>query len=163
MRLVTFRFAGEERLGVLQSGSSGEMVVDLQRSEPRLPANMLDFLRAGAPARTLAEAVLSGAHAENAVMPAAAASSGVASAAPRLPLSQVSLCAPVPVPGKILCIGRNYADHAAEGNAPIPTSPVVFAKYSNVVIGPGQAIVLPKISQQVDYEGELAVVIGRLT
>jgi acylpyruvate hydrolase len=163
MRLVTFQFAGHERLGALQSGPSGEMVVDLQRSEPRLPANMLDFLRAGAEARALAEAVLSAAPAADAATFTTAASAHVTSAAARLPLSQVTLSAPVPVPGKILCIGRNYADHAAEGNAPVPTSPVVFAKYSNVVIGPGEAIVLPRISQQVDYEGELAVVIGRRT
>jgi acylpyruvate hydrolase len=154
MRLVTFRFEGEDRLGALQSGPDGETVVDLQRSEPRLPAGMLDFLRAGAQGRALAEAVLRS---------APTAASALAAPAARLPLSKVVLRAPVPVPGKILCIGRNYADHAAEGNAPVPTSPVVFAKYSNVVIGPGEAIVLPRISQQVDYEGELAVVIGRRT
>ncbi len=147
MRLVTYRFAGQDRLGALQSGSDGETVIDLQRCEPRLPASMIEFLRAGAAAHALAEEALRS--------PAA-----TGSAPARLPLEQVRLRAPIPAPGKILCIGRNYADHAAEGDAPRPTLPIVFAKYSNVVIGPGEAIVLPRVSRQVDYEGELGVVIG---
>ena len=69
--------------------------------------------------------------------------------------------APVPRPGKILCIGLNYRDHAAESNMPIPERPVVFSKFSTCVIGPGEPVVLPSTSQQVDYEAELAVVIGR--
>jgi 2-keto-4-pentenoate hydratase/2-oxohepta-3-ene-1,7-dioic acid hydratase in catechol pathway len=69
--------------------------------------------------------------------------------------------APVPRPGKILCIGLNYRDHAAESNMPIPEKPVVFSKFSTCVIAPGEPIVLPSSSKQVDYEAELAVVIGR--
>ena len=69
--------------------------------------------------------------------------------------------APVPRPGKIICIGLNYRDHAAESNMPIPEKPVVFSKFSTSVIAPGEPVVLPSTSQQVDYEAELAVVIGR--
>ena len=69
--------------------------------------------------------------------------------------------APVPRPGKILCIGLNYRDHAAESNMKIPEKPVVFSKFSTCVIAPGEPVVLPSASQQVDYEAELAVVIGR--
>lgn len=69
--------------------------------------------------------------------------------------------APVPRPGKILCIGLNYRDHAAESNMPIPEKPVVFSKFPTCVIAPGEPVVLPSTSQQVDYEAELAVVIGR--
>jgi 2-keto-4-pentenoate hydratase/2-oxohepta-3-ene-1,7-dioic acid hydratase in catechol pathway len=69
--------------------------------------------------------------------------------------------APVPRPGKIICIGLNYRDHAAESNMPIPEQPVMFSKFSNCVIAPGEPVVLPTTSQQVDYEAELAVVIGR--
>ncbi len=69
--------------------------------------------------------------------------------------------APVPRPGKIICIGLNYRDHAAESNMPIPEKPVVFSKFSTSVISPGEPVVLPSASQQVDYEAELAVVIGR--
>ncbi len=64
-------------------------------------------------------------------------------------------------PRNVICIGLNYRDHAAEGGAPIPEKPVVFAKLNGCVIGPNAPIVLPPDTQQVDYEAELAVVIGR--
>ena len=69
--------------------------------------------------------------------------------------------APVPRPGKLICIGLNYRDHAAESKMAIPKRPVVFSKFSTAVIAPGEPIVLPAPSEQVDYEAELAVVIGR--
>jgi 2-keto-4-pentenoate hydratase/2-oxohepta-3-ene-1,7-dioic acid hydratase in catechol pathway len=69
--------------------------------------------------------------------------------------------APVPRPGKIICIGLNYRDHAKESNMPLPEKPVVFSKFSSAVIAPGEPVVIPATSQQVDYEAELAVVIGR--
>ena len=69
--------------------------------------------------------------------------------------------APVPRPGKIICVGLNYRDHAAESNMPIPERPVLFSKFSTCVIGPGEPVVIPTTSAQVDYEAELAVVIGR--
>ena len=67
----------------------------------------------------------------------------------------------VPSSGKIICIGLNYRDHAAESKMQIPEKPVVFSKFSTAVIAPGEPVVLPSTSQQVDYEAELAVVIGR--
>ena len=69
--------------------------------------------------------------------------------------------APVPRPGKLICIGLNYRDHAAESKMAIPEKPVVFSKFSSAVIAPGEPVVLPRQSKQVDYEAELAVVIGR--
>jgi acylpyruvate hydrolase len=68
---------------------------------------------------------------------------------------------PIPDPDKILCIGLNYREHARESGLEVPSVPVVFAKFRNSLIGSGTAIELPAISQQVDYEGELAVVIGK--
>lgn len=69
---------------------------------------------------------------------------------------------PVPVqPSKILCIGRNYADHAAELGHEVPAEPLVFMKPPSALVGSGEAIVLPSLSERVDFEGELAVVIGR--
>lgn len=69
--------------------------------------------------------------------------------------------APVPRPGKLICIGLNYRDHAAESKMPIPERPIIFSKFSSAVIAPGEPVVLPAASQKVDYEAELAVVIGR--
>ena len=77
-----------------------------------------------------------------------------------LPLDSVRLLAPVPRPPKVICIGLNYRDHAAEGRQEIPQVPTIFAKFSNVVIGPGQPIVLPKNSRKPDYEAEFMFVIG---
>jgi 2-keto-4-pentenoate hydratase/2-oxohepta-3-ene-1,7-dioic acid hydratase in catechol pathway len=75
--------------------------------------------------------------------------------------SEAYWLAPVPRPGKVICIGLNYRDHAAESNMAIPERPVVFSKFATAVIAPGEAVVLPPTSEQVDYEAELAVVIGR--
>src|SRR5258708_3328132 len=77
------------------------------------------------------------------------------------PLSAVKLLAPVPVPGDVVCIGPNYRDHGAEAGLEIPTFPVVFSKSANTVIADGEAIRLPRVSSQVDYEAELGVVIGK--
>lgn len=68
---------------------------------------------------------------------------------------------PIDVPGKIICVGLNYRLHALEGGQPIPERPVLFAKWPNCLIGPGEPIVLPSQSTKVDYEAELAAVIGR--
>jgi 2-keto-4-pentenoate hydratase/2-oxohepta-3-ene-1,7-dioic acid hydratase in catechol pathway len=64
-------------------------------------------------------------------------------------------------PNNVFCVGLNYRDHAQESNAPIPQQPVLFAKWTSALIGPGQNIVLPPDTQEVDYEAELGVVIGR--
>lgn len=76
-------------------------------------------------------------------------------------LEDVRLHAPVPNPGKFICIGLNYRDHAIESGMEIPQIPTVFAKYGNAVCGPGEPIILPSVSKQVDYEAELAFVIGK--
>lgn len=78
-----------------------------------------------------------------------------------LPLEQVKLVAPT-LPSKVIGVGRNYAEHAAEMGNQVPHTALLFLKPSTSVIGPGEPIVLPAISEQVEYEAELAVVIGRL-
>jgi 2-keto-4-pentenoate hydratase/2-oxohepta-3-ene-1,7-dioic acid hydratase in catechol pathway len=75
--------------------------------------------------------------------------------------SDVRLLAPVPRPPKVICIGLNYRDHAAESKMEVPKSPVVFSKFATAVVGPEDVITLPRSSAKVDYEAELAVVIGR--
>jgi 2-keto-4-pentenoate hydratase/2-oxohepta-3-ene-1,7-dioic acid hydratase in catechol pathway len=115
--------------------------VDLNHTDPQVPQTMKRLLALGPEGRERArQAILRGTP---------------------LPASQVSLLAPVPDPEKVICIGLNYADHAAESGSPIPTEPVVFCKFPTAVRGPGAPIVLPRLSTQVDYEAELVVVIGR--
>lgn len=142
MKLVTFSYRQETRVGALVARGSKEFVLDLKRVRSSLPADMLAFLQAGEAAMKLAI---------NAVSKAAASD--------LLPLSEVTLLAPVPRPGKIICLGHNYDDHT--GGIARPEHPTFFAKYPNVVIGPRQPIVVTRTSDKVDYEGELAVVIGQ--
>src|SRR6202044_3830606 len=76
-------------------------------------------------------------------------------------LRDITLLAPIPHPPKLICVGLNYPDHAAETKMEIPTVPTIFNKFPNGVIGPGANIVLPKVSERPDYEAEFAFVIGR--
>ena len=78
-----------------------------------------------------------------------------------LPRRSVTLHAPVPRPGKILCIGLNYRDHAEEQGAKLPSRPLLFSKFGTCVLAPGGTIRIPKQSLETDYEAELGVVIGR--
>ncbi len=68
---------------------------------------------------------------------------------------------PIPDPDKIICLGLNYRSHAEEAGFKVPTVPILFAKYRNALTGPNDPIVLPGVSSEIDYEGELAVVIGK--
>lgn len=77
------------------------------------------------------------------------------------PMAEFEVLAPVPHPRSVICIGLNYRDHATESGAAIPAEPVVFAKHRSTVIGTGASIQLPESSSEVDYEVELAIVIGR--
>ena len=79
-----------------------------------------------------------------------------------LALGEVRLGAPVPRPGKIIAVGLNYRDHLMESGAKeVPTSPLIFAKFTTSICGPGDVIVLPASDAKVDYEAELGVVIGK--
>lgn len=80
----------------------------------------------------------------------------------RVPIADAVILAPVIPRSKIVCVGKNYHDHAAEMGGEAPTEPLLSLKPNTAVIGPGDAIVRPAISEQTDYEGELAVVIGRV-
>lgn len=138
MRLVTFTYQGQRRLGA----RSGNSIIDLNATDPSIPSTMREFLEAGDDAFSKAhEAIDKGAQA--------------------IPATDVTIQAPIDDPEKIICIGLNYADHAAESGMPIPDEPIVFSKYASSIIGPNANIVAPSASSQVDYEVELVVVIGK--
>jgi 2-keto-4-pentenoate hydratase/2-oxohepta-3-ene-1,7-dioic acid hydratase in catechol pathway len=142
MKLVTFSNNGATRLGALRSQNGRQQVIDLNQANASVPADMIAFLEAGDSALQAAQKALD-------------------QAATEFDLSQVKLLAPIPRPGKIICIGLNYSDHAAETGQPIPQYPIIFSKYSNTVIGPNEGIILPRVTEQVDYEAELGFVIGK--
>ena len=78
-----------------------------------------------------------------------------------VPVDSLQLTAPVPRPGKIICVGLNYRDHAKETGKPIPEEPVLFAKFANSVVPDGAEVPIPEVTREVDWEAELGVVIGR--
>ncbi|CAN5816924.1 ureidoglycolate lyase [soil metagenome] len=141
MKLVTFQHNGQTHIGALRADNT---IVDFSQAASSLPTTMKGFLAAGSDALTTAQKAVDNA-------PASAI----------LKSADVTLNAPVPDPGKIICVGLNYADHAKEAGLPLPEYPTVFSKYSNAVNDPGGPIVLPKISSEPDYECELGVVIGK--
>lgn len=141
MKLVTFVHNGRTRLGALTESDS---VLDLNSANSAIPDSIIPFLEGGEYTKALAEQAL-----------AAAPASAL------LKRSEVTLKAPVPRPGKIICIGLNYRDHAAESGQKVPDFPTVFAKYPTCVIGPDEPILIPKLTEQVDYEAELGVIIGK--
>jgi acylpyruvate hydrolase len=144
MKLVTFLYGGEHRLGALLDRDEDQVVADLNLLDPHLPTSIIQFLVGGESLRRLAEERLAQYDRDRG-----------------LPLAEVRLCAPIPNPGKIMCVGINYRDHAEETKARLRDYPTIFAKYTNTVNSPGGDIVIPRVTDQVDYEAELAVVIGR--
>jgi 2-keto-4-pentenoate hydratase/2-oxohepta-3-ene-1,7-dioic acid hydratase in catechol pathway len=78
-----------------------------------------------------------------------------------IPLNEVSLLPPITFPPKIVCLGLNYFDHASETKASIPDEPIIFLKPHTAIIGPNKAIIKPKFVKELDYEGELCIVVGK--
>jgi 2-keto-4-pentenoate hydratase/2-oxohepta-3-ene-1,7-dioic acid hydratase in catechol pathway len=87
---------------------------------------------------------------------------GIQKTAAKIELTKVRLLAPVIPRSKIVCVGKNYADHAAEMGSEVPAEPIIFLKPNTSVIGPGDTIVWPAMAPTIDYEAELAIVIGRV-
>jgi 2-keto-4-pentenoate hydratase/2-oxohepta-3-ene-1,7-dioic acid hydratase in catechol pathway len=147
MRLVTYEAEGGWRPGILR----GDRVIDAE-----------------AAARDARSGAEKGVWTSNRqiIQRSAEEREAVAQAFPELeasamPLGELRLGPPIPDPDKILCMGLNYRDHAEEARLPLPAVPLFFAKFRNSLIGPTDEIVIPAASQQIDYEAELAVVVGR--
>jgi 2-keto-4-pentenoate hydratase/2-oxohepta-3-ene-1,7-dioic acid hydratase in catechol pathway len=138
MRWVTV--ASEQ--GPRACGHLGGEFVDVKAADSEMPASVRQLLELGVDWQRRAWAALP---------------RGVVRHDP----SHARLLAPVPDPHKIICIGLNYRDHAAESGVPVPPEPVLFSKYPTALIGHLSQIVLPGVSREVDYEAELVVVIGR--
>ena len=144
MKLVTLSRHGETHLGALVCRDERKTFFDLNQAQPSLPSDMTEFLALGDAARALASSALA-----------------LADERCYVPEADMTLLAPVPRPGKIICLGYNYYDHTEGASVSVPEYPTFFAKYSNVVIGPHQPIVHPCADIQMDYEAELAVVMGK--
>lgn len=152
MRVLSYTRDDEERAGLLVDNA----IYDVERSAAflglGLPSRLLPLLESGA-AGALAEtdSRIRDARASGTELPVSC----------RAGLSEVRLLAPIPRPPKLLCLGLNYRAHALEQGAALPEVPLVFAKATSAVVGNGDAIVIPRGSEKVDYEGEVAFVIGK--
>lgn len=140
MRLVAFDEGGKAKLGVIQ----GEVVVDLARAAPALPRDLLGLILGGAEAFAAADAAARQAKTE----------------ATR-PLQRLRHRLPLENAGKIVCLGLNYVDHAAEGGHAKPDYPSLFLRCNSSLVAHGEALWRPKASTRLDYEAELVAVIGR--
>jgi 2-keto-4-pentenoate hydratase/2-oxohepta-3-ene-1,7-dioic acid hydratase in catechol pathway len=166
MKLTTYVDAGRPRLAAVED----ETLIDLNRAaaarardrgaplpealaDATVPADALAFLRAGDDALAAAREAL--AHA--AALPAERARRQRL----RLARTDVELLPPVPAPPKIVCVGRNYAEHAEETGLAISEIPILFARFAATLVADGAPVVRPAVSEQLDWEGELAVVIGK--
>lgn len=156
MKLVRFSTNGEPpRLGALQDDRIADLQASLAASLTRqgvvrgaeiaaalVPASTRAFLEGGAFVREALASVTEWV---------------------TVPRGSARLHAPIADPGKFICIGLNYKDHAAETNNPVPKEPPIFPKWSNAILDPGEPVVRPRGSTQLDWEVELGVVIGRTT
>lgn len=136
MRFVTFEEGGKARFGAVMGGE----IADLS-GVAEAPASLFDMLQGG-------EAAL-------------AAARSLAEKAPRRPLEDAKLLPVLPRPGKIICLGLNYAEHAAEGGREKPDYPNFFMRGATTLVGHGAPVIRPRVSGQLDFEAELAAVIGR--
>ena len=163
MKLLTFELNRTVHLGAECAGQIVDLpaafaaMIGARGAKPgapaALPSDMLGFLRSGEPAMTAARDTLAFV-ARRPVLPVGARVAHL--------VDEVKLLAPIPRPGKILCSGINYRGHVEENpGARLPSEPFFFSKLPSCVIGPGEPIVHPKQTQQLDYEVEFAVVIGK--
>ncbi len=136
MRFVTFEIQGHAHAGAI----AGDSVIDLTSAGF---LTLQDLIRHGSVAHPAIDKLIED--------PPAAA---------KLPLDKAKLLAPIPRPNKLICVGLNYLDHAKETGAEVPKVPTIFNKFATSVIGPGDNVVLPKVSKAPDFEAELAFVIG---
>jgi 2-keto-4-pentenoate hydratase/2-oxohepta-3-ene-1,7-dioic acid hydratase in catechol pathway len=145
MKLGTFRQAGRQFVGIVREDRVFELERAVQLNASLEPGVLTDLRRLMQETgwetliKALSQAELTGGY----------------------PLAELETLAPVTTPGKVICIGLNYVDHAAETQMKLPEEPVFFSKFNTSIVGPGQAIVIPPVTRQVDYEAELAIIIGK--
>lgn len=137
MKFTTYLLDGIPRVGLVDGGAA----IDLHAACPDVPSDLRAALRQGIDLHGAARRALAG-------------------AAPRLPLADLALAPVLPEPGKVVCLGLNYFDHALEGGREKPSHPWFFLRAPSSLMGHAQAAQLPRVSTQLDYEAELAVVIG---
>ncbi len=144
MKIARYRYRNEESYGVINQQTILSLPALAKRFKKELPPKLEDFIAQGESALEIAEDLRNNDF-ENA----------------SAPLKEVALLAPIAFPPKIICLGRNYVDHSDEMKEPPPEEPVIFMKPHTTIIGPNEKIVKPTFVKELDYEGELAIIIGK--
>lgn len=165
-KLARYSYGGTERLGVLRN----DHYIDITRAyvghletqgawnadaigRATLPADAITVIAGGATALTAIGCAID--YAEQ-LPPAQARAAEIV-----VPVKDTTTLIPIPNPPKIICVARNYRAHAEEAGLPVSEIPILFPRFANTQVADGAAVILPEVSPQLDWEGELAVVIGR--
>ena len=148
LKIARYNFQNKESYGIIKQQSIASLPVLAKRFNTVFPMRIEDFISEGEDTLQKAENLLENANSNdvNDIL---------------IPLSAVSLLAPILFPPKIICLGKNYVDHAKETKSAIPDEPIIFMKPHTTLIGPNQKIIKPKFVKELDYEGELCIVIGK--
>jgi 2-keto-4-pentenoate hydratase/2-oxohepta-3-ene-1,7-dioic acid hydratase in catechol pathway len=148
MKTVRYRYKNKERYGFLNQQAVLCLPALAKCFKKQLPQRLEDFVALGETAMKTAEDLLK------------KANEGDVESVSAL-VGEAALLAPIASPPKIICLGLNYVDHAAETNSAVPDEPVIFMKPHTTIIGPNENIVKPNFVKRLDYEGELAIVMGK--
>jgi acylpyruvate hydrolase len=169
MRLVTYQHEEQSRVGA----QLDEQIIDLNRAyqaslyhsnntdelavaDMRVPTDLIGLLKGGNTSLRATQQAIAFVRGQLERNDKALDQQGIVFA-----IESVSLLQPVLCPGKVICLGLNYRDHATEAGMAIPEYPVLFHKLAGSLIGHNQPIIIPRISSKIDFEGELAIIIGR--
>jgi 2-keto-4-pentenoate hydratase/2-oxohepta-3-ene-1,7-dioic acid hydratase in catechol pathway len=148
LKVLRYRYRNKESYGVLRQQTVLSSPDLAKLFKQTVPQTMESFITEGEDALETAEELLKRASLRDIERVS-------------VPLSAVSLLAPIPFPPKIICLGLNYFDHASETNSTVPDEPVIFMKPHTAITGPNQKIIKPSFVKELDYEGELCIVMGK--
>jgi len=148
LKIARYRYRNEESYGVINQQTVLSLPALAKRFKKKLPQEIEDFIALGDDTLRIAENLLQNIN-----------DSDIGNAS--VPLNAVSLLAPIAFPPKIICLGRNYIDHSDEMKEPPAKEPIIFMKPHTTIIGPNEKIIKPTFVKELDYEGELAIIIGK--
>ncbi|WP_066056529.1 fumarylacetoacetate hydrolase family protein [Robertmurraya korlensis] len=156
MKLITFSEEEKIQIGVIQDqvtiklNTLSDLAAKKNGNDLRLPNDMLGLISLGKHGIDQIETLLSWLEENDSYKNEV-----------QIDNSLIRVLAPISNPGKVVCVGNNYMDHCIEQNVEPPKQPMIFSKWASCIIGPNDTVILPEDSEQVDYEAELAVIIGK--
>jgi 2-keto-4-pentenoate hydratase/2-oxohepta-3-ene-1,7-dioic acid hydratase in catechol pathway len=148
LKIARYHYRNEENYGIINQQTILSLTVLAKHIKKKIPQRIEDFITQGENSLRIVEKILENENDYN-----------IRNAS--IKLNDVSLVAPIAFPPKIICLGRNYAEHSNEMKKPPTPEPIIFIKPHTTIIGPNEKIIKPNFVKQLDYEGELAIIIGK--